>query len=223
MSLNPTPISFIVEGAPRALLVHLTDASAPDETADRLRGLCGDFAWAALGVSDWNGDLSPWPAQAAFAGAAFAGRGPDTLDALLGALPDLQARLPRPLPVCLGGYSLAGLFALWAAHASDAFAAAVAASPSVWLPGWDAWADARRPARIPFYLSLGLKEPKARNPMLAAVGDAIGREHARLEAAGCPCVLEWNPGGHFVDPEGRTARGFAWALSHMAGEDRALR
>lgn len=36
----------------------------------------------------------------------------------------------------LGGYSLAGLFSLWAAYQTNLFAGIAAASPSVWFPGF---------------------------------------------------------------------------------------
>ena len=28
------------------------------------------------------------------------------------------------------------------------------------------------------------------------------------------CILEWNEGNHFKDPDIRTAKGFAWLLNH---------
>ena len=36
----------------------------------------------------------------------------------------------------IGGYSLAGLFSLWAAYQTDVFSGFAAASPSVWFPGF---------------------------------------------------------------------------------------
>jgi predicted alpha/beta superfamily hydrolase len=36
----------------------------------------------------------------------------------------------------IGGYSLAGLFALWASTRTDLFFGVAAASPSVWFPGF---------------------------------------------------------------------------------------
>ena len=33
-----------------------------------------------------------------------------------------------------------------------------------------------------------------------------------LQAQGIPCCLEWNEGNHFMDPDRRTAKGFAWIL-----------
>lgn len=58
---------------------------------------------------------------------------------------------------------------------------------------------------------------------MAAVGDAT-RETERMfrkEAAMKHVILEWNPGGHFSDPEGRCARGMAWLIreqTKMGGE-----
>lgn len=226
MSLHPTPARLCVEGAPRMLLLQLCgteELPSLDRELDILRTLAGarGFAFAAAAVSDWNRDLSPWPAPPAFGGAAFEGRARETLDALLGGvLPRIHRSLEAegvsgPLPVCVGGYSLAGLFALWAFYECGAFAGAAAASPSVWFPGWDAFADGRRPPRGGVaYLSLGRREPKTRNRQMATIGDAIERQRARFEAQGAPYVLEWNEGGHFAEPERRTAKGFAWVFNH---------
>lgn len=196
-------------GAPRALLLHLTE---PRE-GDLLPRLCAlteaGFVYAALEVEDWNRELSPWPAPPVFGKTPFGGGAQATLSRLLTAL---LPRFDPALPRIIGGYSLAGLFALWAHCETDAFAGVAAASPSVWYPGWDAYADAHAPRGIA-YLSLGEAEPRARNPRMATVGDAIRRQALRFRDI--PSVLEWNPGNHFTDPELRTAKGFAWCLNRI--------
>ena len=63
------------------------------------------------------------------------------------------------------------------------------------------------------YLSLGDKEEKARNPVMAAVGDRIREAHEILTAQGVRCALEWNPGNHFRDAAQRTAKAFAWLMN----------
>ena len=63
------------------------------------------------------------------------------------------------------------------------------------------------------YLSLGDREERTRNPIMAAVGDRIRELHAFLSARGTDCVLEWNQGNHFRDADLRTARAFAWLLN----------
>ena len=63
------------------------------------------------------------------------------------------------------------------------------------------------------YLSLGDREEKTRNPVMATVGDRIRALAALLSARGVDCALEWNPGNHFRDADLRTARAFAWVLN----------
>ena len=52
-------------------------------------------------------------------------------------IPTLEQQYPLPenVKIILGGYSLAGLFALWASTQTDLFYGVAAASPSVWFPG----------------------------------------------------------------------------------------
>ena len=70
------------------------------------------------------------------------------------------------------------------------------------------------------YLSLGNKEEKSRNPVIAKVGDCIREGYAWLKAEGLNCTLEWNQGGHFKEPMTRTARAFAWAMQQSKNESR---
>ena len=60
------------------------------------------------------------------------------------------------------------------------------------------------------YLSLGKKEEKTRNKIMAAVGDNIRRQYDTLKQLDLDVTLEWNEGNHFTEPEIRTAKGFMW-------------
>ena len=73
------------------------------------------FALTAFEVEDWIVDLMPW-SDGNISREAEAGRhGQETLQyVLLSLLPALRERY-GDLPAVIGGYSLAGLFALWAA------------------------------------------------------------------------------------------------------------
>ena len=164
-----------------------------------------DFYLAAVKVKDWNRDLSPWPAPAVFGKEGF-GDG-------------AAAFLEGILPLCLedkacfiGGYSLAGLFSLWAASRTDRFRGVAAASPSVWFPGFTEYIRENRIRSRAVYLSLGDREEKTRNPVMAAVGSRIRETEEILKDRGILCTLEWNPGNHFRDADLRTARAFAWIL-----------
>ena len=121
------------------------------------------------------------------------------------------------MPCVLGGYSLGGLFALWAAYRTESFDGICAVSPSLWVRGWDAYAEGRVACADAVYLSLGDKEGRARNVRMAAVGDCVRRQASRLtrQFAEGKTVFEWNRGGHFDDEPGRMARGLAWTAERV--------
>ena len=112
----------------------------------------------------------------------------------------------------IGGYSLAGLFAMWAVYNTDLFQGAAAVSPSMWFPGFDDYMKEHEIKCRKVYLSLGNKEEKARNPVMATVGDRIRSAYELLKEREVECTLEWNEGNHFRDPDLRTAKGFSWIL-----------
>ena len=63
------------------------------------------------------------------------------------------------------------------------------------------------------YLSLGDREEKTRNPVMAQVGNVIRNAEAILREGGTDCILEWNQGNHFKEPDLRTAKAFAWLMN----------
>ena len=98
-----------------------------------------NFLFAAVPVKSWNDELSPWKSPAVWGKESFGGNAAGTLRFLTEqVIPTLkqQFALPRNVRIVLGGYSLAGLFALWASTQTALFSGVAAASPSVWFPGW---------------------------------------------------------------------------------------
>lgn len=75
-----------------------------------------EFQMVAVKVDSWNQDLSPWRAPAVFGNEDF-GEGASTLLAQI-----LELCKDESKTYYLGGYSLAGLFALWASCQTDRFA-----------------------------------------------------------------------------------------------------
>lgn len=174
------------------------------------------FSLAAFKIKDWNHELSPWSAPPVFGKVPFDDGAADTLSFITEQmLPELQAKGIHTRHCLLGGYSLAGLFSLWASYQSDVFEGIAAASPSVWFPKWIEYAAEKRPFAKAIYLSLGDKEEKTKNPLMAQVGNAIRQQHQLLQSQIVPSILEWNTGNHFADSEKRTAKGFAWLLSYL--------
>ena len=163
------------------------------------------FTLIAFRISDWNAELSPWQAPAVFGREDF---GDGAAKTLCYVLDELVPRF-KGNRYCLGGYSLAGLFALWSGYRTDVFSSVVGASPSVWLPQWIDFAASHQIKANRVYLSLGDKESKTKNPIMARVGECIERMHELLD---CEKILEWNEGNHFKDCALRTAKGFIWAI-----------
>ena len=196
--------------------IDARDSAMIGDEFKMIRQLSGreDILLCAFPAESWNDCLSPWPAAAVFGRDGFGGKGKETLDLVTGTLiPRLDAEYGIGAVYMIGGYSLAGLFALWASYQTDLFAGVAAVSPSVWYPGWTEFSFAHNTLAKRVYLSLGDKEEKTKNAVMARVGDAVRKQYRVLSSmSGVESVLEWNEGNHFRDPALRTAKGFAWLL-----------
>ena len=170
------------------------------------------FSLLAFMIKDWNQELTPWAAPPVFGKVPFGNGAGKTLGFITNQLlPEVQENIPH---LILGGYSLAGLFALWAGYQTDRFEGIAAASPSVWYPQWIDYASENKPLAKSVYLSLGDKEEKAKNPVMAQVGNAIRKQHELLMEQEINTIFEWNAGNHFVDSDKRMAKGFAWLMNN---------
>ena len=191
------------------------------ETACRIRELLSvpDAALVLIGGTDWDADLSPWPAKGVFPGSSgFSGGAEAHLKSLTELLiPAVERRICPGTPVrrVIAGYSLAGLFALWSSAVSDRFDACAAVSGSFWYDGFADWFREKTPQARYFYLSVGDKEKNARNPRMARVEQAGESILEGLSEKGIPAVFEKNPGGHFRDVAERMACGIGCALGFL--------
>jgi predicted alpha/beta superfamily hydrolase len=157
-------------------------------------------------VENWNFELSPWKAPAVFGKEEFGDGAADTLAEIQKYCDD------KSKTYYIGGYSLAGLFALWAAYHTDLFKGVAAVSPSIWFPDFLQYMKNNKIQSANVYLSLGDKEEKTRNKIMATVGERIREAYQTLKDDGVNCILEWNAGNHFKDADIRTASGFIWLL-----------
>lgn len=193
------------------VLIQMVDDHDLDTLENEIKTIrdlsSADFHLIALKVNNWNMDLSPWRAPAVFGKEDFGEGASETLSEI-----EMLCSDPEK-DHYVGGYSLAGLFALWAVFNTDLFKGAAAASPSVWFPGFTDYMKEHELKTGAVYLSLGDKEEKTRNPVMAAVGVKIREAHSILKEHGADCILEWNQGNHFKDADLRTAKAFAWLLN----------
>ena len=203
------------------LLLQMTDEHElqnMDSEVEAIAQSGRNFLFAAIPVKSWNDELSPWEAPAVWGKESFGGNAAGALRFLTEqVIPTLkqQFALPENVRIILGGYSLAGLFALWASTQTALFSGVAAASPSVWFPGWMEFEQQHPIQAQRIYLSLGDKEEHTKNTVMATVGDNIRTLYSRLAERGADCTLEWNSGGHFKDTDLRTAKAFRWVMEDM--------
>ena len=218
MQIGNRPCRIYGEAHTEYLLLQMTGEHELQSMGSEVAAIAQSahhFLFAAIPVESWNDALSPWEAPAVWGKQGFGGNAADILRFLMEqVIPTLEQRfhLPENIKIILGGYSLAGLFALWASTQTDLFYGVAAASPSVWFPGWMEF-ERQHPIQAQrVYLSLGNKEEHSQNAVMAAVGDNIRALHSQLIARVADCTLEWNSGGHFKNAALRTAKAFRWTI-----------
>ena len=185
-------------------------------------------------------ELSPWPADGVWKGQApYKGLAAEHLHWMMEeCVPQVEAEISslmqdRPrmgsqandgdavrfLPV-IAGYSLAGLFALWAAWNSGYFRRVASVSGSLWYPGFTDFIRDNTPRTglkegtgpEKAYFSLGDRESRTRHPLMSRVDTCTAEVVERVRSYGIETTFEWNPGNHFDHPELRMARALAWLL-----------
>ena len=205
---------------PEVLLVEAIDArelEGLDAELSAIKDGCKHrLAYVALIVEDWNNELAPWTAVPVFGNIPFGDGAQNTLEIIeTGVIPEMHRRFDslEGADIIIGGYSLAGLFALWCCYECDLFQGVAAASPSVWYPEWMKYIGRHHPNAKRIYLSLGDAEAKTKNETMATVEQNIKDMYDMLNGLpGVDSTLVFNPGGHFKDPALRTAQAFIWAL-----------
>ena len=209
LSGSETPDCFLIQPSAR----H-ENGSLDTEVALLSALTAKPFLLVTIELADWTLDLMPWPDGNISRNPDAGKHGQETLDFIQqDLLPELE-RSYGPRPVILGGYSLGGLFALWASCQTDRFQAIAAASPSVWIHGWIPFSKKHMPMAKAIYLSLGDREEYVKNQAIARVGDNLRAYYEMLRNQWDPehCTLVWEEGGHFNENAGRLARAFAWCM-----------
>ena len=167
-----------------------------------------------IGNLDWNHDLTPWAcAPLSKKDAPFSGAADDYLQMLCAEIIPHAGSLCGGTPAYLGiaGYSLAGLFALYALCQCDLFRCAASVSGSLWYPQFAAFVQSHPMQNLPrkIYLSLGDLEAKTKHPLLKTVREQTDAVCAHYQQLGIRVQFELNPGNHFQDDVLRTAKGIA--------------
>ena len=191
-----------------------------------------------VGIDLWEENFSPWCAQRVFAkGPNFGDGAQKTLDTLINqVIPWAESELAEsPSYRMLVGYSLAGLFSLWAGVSQqvargcqhDATAPHVnapaatfqrigAVSGSFWFPGLLDYVNQQLSGGAVglthAYLSLGDREARTPNPQIMHVRENAELLASKLESVGITSTFELNRGNHFQNVEGRMQKALDWLV-----------
>ena len=196
-----------------------------------------------IGVDLWEENFSPWCAPRVFAkGPNFGDGAQKTLDTLINqVIPWTESKLTeQPAYRVLVGYSLAGLFSLWAGvsqqvargcQSDDApsqpgapyvdapvatFQRIGAVSGSFWFPGLLDYVDQQlnggAVGHTHAYLSLGDRKARTPNPQIMHVRENAELLASKLESAGITSMFELNRGNHFQNVEGRMQKALDWLV-----------
>ena len=152
--------------------------------------------------------------RADFGDAAFAGNAEKLLTRIKNEVIVPLLSEHQDIKIFAGGYSLAGLFVLWAAYQTNLLEGIAAVSPSVWFPKFVDFVHNNKILTNRVYLSLGDKEAKTRNQILSQVANDIYDVYCSLRDHRLSSIIVWNEGSHFKEPALRMAKGFAWLMNN---------
>ena len=208
-----------VAGAPIVYLLDDVADNSPIQVPE------GD-SLVNIGVDLWEENFSPWCAPRVFAkGSNFGDGAQKTLDTLINqVIPWAELELTEPPAYrVLVGYSLAGLFSLWAGVSQPHVDAPVATfqrigaiSGSFWFPDLLDYVDQQLSGGAVglthAYLSLGDREARTPNPQIMHVQENAELLASKLESAGITSTFELNRGNHFQNIEGRMQKALNWLV-----------
>lgn len=172
-------------------------------------------------VSSWGANLTPWEAPGLHPDdPPFAGHAPALLDELRhDFIPGVEREhglTPSARAIC--GYSLGGLFALYAFLSWGELRAMASLSGSLWYPGLVAWVrDTLSDGEGRFcFFSVGKREAKAGPRIMRSVQDDMETCARICRERGCAVEVEVGPGNHMQHHTERLDAGITAIDAHLA-------
>jgi len=180
-----------------------------------------DYILVSISNLDWNNEMTPWYSKKINKyGEDFLGKADEYIQVLLNEIiPEIKKYIEENLNVkiknyTIAGYSLAGLFAVYLSYKTDIFSRIVSASSSFWFPKFVDFVKENRISSTveKIYFSLGNKESKVKNQILASVEENTKELEEIYQSKGIKTIYEENEGNHFKDASLRMAKGIKWIL-----------
>ena len=215
---NRTVTVFPAAGPDRPVIYLNTFGQEGEQVLRNLKTLkCPDFTLVTISALEWNHDMSPWSAPPlSEKDTPFTGGADDYLKLLTGEIMPEAEKSVNGIPAWRGiaGYSLAGLFAIYAACQTDMFSRAASISGSLWFPGIKEYLFSHelKGKTDTLYFSLGDREHHTRNKVLKCVRQNTEEIADFYKSQGIDTVFRLNPGNHFKNAVERSADGIAWLL-----------
>lgn len=177
---------------------------------------CKPFHLVTITKLRWDEELSPWAHDPVVSRSDhFTGEADQYARCMKEKIvPYIEDKLESPPYRIIAGYSMGGLFALYAPYVTDLFSASVSASGSVWYPEFVAYVKSHDFLKKSdaIYLSLGDLESRTKNPLLKQTENCMKELLSIYQNKGIDSVFELNPGNHYKNAAYRLAKGIAWIL-----------
>lgn len=182
---------------------------------------CPDFILISISHLDWNDEMTPWFAPKLNKhDEDCLGKADEYIEELTKEIiPKVENYIKKDLQKtiayhAIAGYSLGGLFAVYATYKTDIFKKVASASGSFWFPNFVEYIkENEMKSKIQsMYFSLGNKESKVRNQVLATVEENTKEIENIYHSQGIKTIYEENEGNHFSEPDLRMAKGIKWIL-----------
>lgn len=176
---------------------------------------CPDFILVTVSNINWNDDMTPWEYKDSRI--SCHGQANEYIDFIKQELiPELSLNIENKMnSYILAGYSLAGLFALYAIYQTNLFDSLAIASGSFWYPDFVEYVKnhdmKKRPQYI--YFSLGHKEKNTKHPYMKYVEQNTLELVNYYQNLGIPTVYEENQGNHFYQADERMAKAIYTVLN----------
>ena len=195
----------IIKQSTNGICYMILPEGVKGDLCDGLKGLSDKYGISIVLIEDvnWNDDLTPWPAEGVFKKAKpFGGKAAAFLNKLTNEIiPEAEKDLGiEDAERTLLGVSLSGLFAVWAAFNTDAFANIISISGSLWYDGLVEWMKEQTPSsqlkRV--CMLLGEKEKNAKEKRMSTVEErTLVAADILKEKSQATIVFELVEGTHF--------------------------
>ena len=173
------------------------------------------FALIVIEGVDWNRELSPWHHKKVFSkGEDFDGEADKYLAFFTEQLiPEIERTYGlSPKARYLAGYSLAGLFAVYAMYHTSLFNGIASISGSLWYDGFADYVKSHTVGQNPdkIYFSLGDKEAVSARGIMQTVLTYTEQIVKLLQSNDRSVTFEMKEGNHFKQVPERIAKGINW-------------